>query len=70
MKNKKAYKELVLQMEALNELQLGKLKGGFSAYTSTNSASYRSRSNSVSVSVSGDPCSCSCSCEGTQPILG
>lgn len=62
MKDKKSFKDLVSQMESLQENQQGKLKGGFSSYSATNSAAYKQMSNSVSVSVGGDPCSCSCSC--------
>lgn len=67
MKDKKSFKDLVKQMESLQENQQGKLKGGFSSYSSTNSASYIQRSNSVSNSVGGDPCSCSCSCGDLPP---
>ena len=64
MKNKKSFKELVKQMEVLQENQQGKLKGGFSSYSSSNFAAYKEKdnSNSVSVSVGGDPCSCNCQC--------
>ncbi|WP_165929450.1 hypothetical protein [Flavobacterium rhamnosiphilum] len=52
MKDKKSFKDLVKQMEFLQENQQGKLKGGFPSYSSTNSASIFSI-RQINISFSG-----------------
>ena len=60
MKPNKSFKDLAKQISELKEDDLGKIKGGFAAFSS---AIDREISGSVtnSVSVSGN-CSCSCTC--------
>ena len=60
MKSKKSFKDLAKQISALQEDQLGKLKGGFAAF-SANMERVIDGSVTNSVSVSGN-CSCSCTC--------
>ncbi|MCD9563082.1 hypothetical protein [Tenacibaculum maritimum] len=60
MKSNKSFKDLAKQIAALKEDQLGKIKGGFAAF-STGPGLGVEGSVTNSVSVSGN-CSCSCTC--------
>ncbi|KXX67687.1 hypothetical protein [Flammeovirga sp. SJP92] len=60
MKSKKTLEQLAKELSKLEENQLGKLKGGFVAFSSLKAKELPS-TDSVSVSVSGN-CSCSCTC--------
>jgi len=57
MKSKKSFKELAKRISNLQEDQLGKMKGGFAAYSAN---TMNVIDGVVSVSVTGN-CSCSCS---------
>jgi len=60
MKNNKSFNDLAKQISSLDESQVGKIKGGFAAFSVAPSMeNYESVSNSVSVSGN---CSCSCTC--------
>ncbi len=56
---KKSFKELVKKMESLQENQQGKLKGGFSSFSSKSSheAVLASNINNVSSCVCNESCS-------------
>lgn len=60
MKSKKSFKDLAKQISALQEDQLGKLKGGFAAFSA---GMQRVIDGTVtnSVTVYGN-CSCECTC--------
>lgn len=64
MKSKKSFKDLAKQISVLQEDQLGKLKGGFVAF-SADMQRVIDGSVTNSVSVSGN-CSCQCTCSEDQ----
>ena len=69
MKSKKSFKELAKQISALQEDQLGKLKGGFTAFSAKSLAMMPDdNTNNNNNSVAGDPCSCSCTCSCSEEL--
>ncbi len=60
MSNKKSFKDLVKQMNSLQESELGKLKGGFASFM-TLSGTENQSIGSVTVTVHrGNTCTCTC----------
>lgn len=62
---KKSFKDLVEQMEVLQEEQQGQLKGGFSLFSSTNQTVAGPGGGKVTVTVAaGTTCTCTCKISG------
>lgn len=60
MSNKKSFKDLVKQMDSLQESELGQLKGGFASFK-TLSVTKSQTIGSVTVTVArGSTCTCTC----------
>ncbi len=60
MSSKKTFDELVKKMAAIEDGQLGKLRGGFAAFAATATEPGEGTVTNT-VTVSGN-CSCSCTC--------